>query len=116
MKKEEHVQILADLIQPLMQQIDLFTNTLSKEDFDLLDEAKESLASHISFKKSAATMILAFGGSTNTIDEEYKLKSLELLIEIIKTRIKYREELIELQKQEEIKKANIEVLKNMGLF
>lgn len=116
MKKKEHVQILADIIQPLMQQIDLLTSALSTEDFKLLDEAKETLSSHINFKQSAAPVVLAFGGSIDTTDEEYKLKSLELLIEIMKTRIKYREELIELEEKERIKKDNLEMLKNMGLF
>lgn len=116
MDKKNHVQILADIIQPLMQQIDLLTSALSTEDFDLLEEAKETLSSHINFKQSAAPVVLAFGGSIDTTDEEYKLKSLELLIEIMKTRIKYREELIELEEKERIKKGNLEMLKNMGLF
>lgn len=116
MDKKNQVQILADIIQPLMQQIDLLTSALSTEDFKLLDEAKETLSSHINFKQSAAPVVLAFGGSIDTTDEEYKLKSLELLIEIMKTRIKYREELIELEEKEKIKKDNIEILKNMGLF
>ena len=38
MDKENHVQILADIIQTLMQQIDLLTSALYTEDFDLLDE------------------------------------------------------------------------------
>lgn len=116
MDKKNQVQILADIIQPLMQQIDLLTSALSTEDFKLLDEAKETLSSHINFKQSAAPVVLAFGGSIDTTDEEYKLKSLELLIEIMKTRIKYREELIELEEKERIKKDNLEMLKNMGLF
>ncbi len=116
MDKKNQVQILADIIQPLMQQIDLLTSALSTEDFELLDEARETLSSHINFKQSAAPIVLAFGGSIDTTDEEYKLKSLELLIEIMKTRIKYREELIELDEKEKIKKDNIELLKNMGLI
>lgn len=116
MDKKNQVQILADIIQPLMQQIDLLTSALSTEDFELLDEARETLSSHINFKQSAAPIVLAFGGSIDTADEEYKLKSLELLIEIMKTRIKYREELIELDEKEKIKKDNIELLKNMGLI
>lgn len=116
MDKKTQVQILADIIQPLIQQIDLLTSSLSTADFDLLEEARETLSSHISFKQSAAPVVLAFGGSIDTTDEEYKLKSLELLIEIMKTRIKYREELIELEEKEKIKKDNIEILKNMGLF
>ena len=116
MNKKDQVQILADIIQPLMQQIDLLTSTLSTEDFNLLDEAKETLSSHINFKQSAAPLVLAFGGSIDTTDEEYKLKSLKLLIEIMKTRIKYREELIELEEKEKRKKDNIELLKNMGLI
>ena len=116
MDKKNHVQILADIIQPLMQQIDLLTSALSTEDFDLLDEAKETLSSHINFKQSAAPVVLALGGSIDTTDEEYKLKSLELLIEIMKTRIKYREELTELKEKEQRKNDNIEILKNMRLF
>lgn len=116
MDKKNQVQILADIIQPLMQQIDLLTSALSTEDFKLLDEAKETLSSHINFKQSAAPVVLAFGGSIDTTDEEYKLKSLEQLIEIMKTRIKYREELIELEEKERIKKDNLEMLKNIGLL
>lgn len=116
MDKKNHVQILADIIQPLMQQIDLLTSALSTEDFDLLDEAKKTLSSHINFKQSAAPVVLAFGGSIDTTDEEYKLKSLELLIEIMKTRIEYKEELSKREISNKAKQENINILKNLGLM
>lgn len=43
MENKEKIQTLADVIQSLLQQIDLFTISLSEEDFELLDEAKETL-------------------------------------------------------------------------
>ena len=112
MENKEKIQTLADVIQSLLQQIDLFTISLSEEDFELLDEAKETLENHISKNMSALPLIMACGGNYDSMEDEMKLKTLDLLIELMKTRIEYREKLKDQQKNNKNKE---DILKIFGL-
>lgn len=112
MENKEKIQTLADMIQSLLQQIDLFTISLSEEDFELLDKAKETLEKHISHNMSALPLIMACGGNYDSMEDEMKLKTLDLLIELMKTRIEYREKLKE---QKENDKNKEDILKIFGL-
>lgn len=104
MENKEKIQTLADVIQSLLQQIDLFTISLSEEDFELLEKAKNTLKNHISRNMSALPIIMACGGNYDSMEDEMKLKTLDLLIELMKTRIEYREKLKEQQENEKTKK------------
>ena len=55
---------------------------------------------------------MACGGNYDSLEDEMKLKTLELLIILIKTRINYREELRKKQKQNLNKQ---EILKIFGI-
>lgn len=112
MEDKVKIQTLADIIQSLLQQVDLFTTTLNKKDFELLEKAKKELENHISKNMSALPIIMACGGKYDSMEDEMKLKTLDLLIELMKTRVEYREKLKE---QKENDKNKEDILKIFGL-
>lgn len=112
MEDKEKIQGLADIIQLLLQQVDLFTTTLNKEDFKLLEKAKKELENNISINMSSLPLIMACGGNYDSMEDEMKLKTLDLLIELMKTRIEYREKL---KDQKENDKNKEDILKIFGL-
>lgn len=112
MEGKEKIQGLADIIQLLLQQVDLFTATLNEKDFELLEEAKNTLENHISRNMSALPIIMSCGGNYDSMEDEMKLKTLDLLIELMKTRIEYREKL---KDQKENNKNKEDILKTFGL-
>lgn len=109
MLDSERIQSLADIVEFLLQQIDLYMQTMTEEDFDLLDRTKKELENKISKNMSALPIIIACGGNYNSMEDEMKLKTLNLLIELIKTRIKYREVLKEQQVNNKNKKDILEI-------
>lgn len=111
MEDKEKIQGLADIIQLLLQQVDLFITTLNKKDFELLKKAKKELENHISKNMSALPIIMACG-NYDSMEDEMKLKTLDLLIELMKTRIEYRDKL---KKQQENDKNKEDILKIFGL-
>lgn len=116
MKREEKIQILADVIQNLLQQVDLFTSTLTKNDFELLDEAQKGLEHKISTKKNGMILFNALGVSVDTFEDEMKLSTIKLLIDLMKTRIEYRENLIQHKKEEQNRLKQIEEFRRIGLI
>ena len=92
---KEKVEALSFVLKELLQQVDMFTQPLTKEDFDLLEKAKKGLENKISKNMSALPLIMAFGGNYDSTEDEMKLKTLNLLIELIKTRIEFREKMNE---------------------
>lgn len=116
MEKEVKIQALANIIQDLIQQVDVFTQCLTSNDFEILEEAQEALIKKINYKKSAATLLLAVGGDPDTEDDEYKLKTMNMLIEFIKLRIEYRERMINKHKENQKKEEALKMFQNMGLF
>lgn len=112
MEDKEKIQGLADIIQSLLQQVDLFTATLNKKDFELLEKAKKELENHISKNMSALPIIMACGGKYDSMEDEMKLKTLNLLIKLMKTRVEYREKL---KDQKENDKNKEDILKIFGL-
>lgn len=115
-EKKQKIQAIADVIQDLLQQVDIFTQVLTIEDFELLEEAKSSLKEKISYKQSAMPLLFAIGAEADTTEDEMKLKTLNLLIDLMKARIEYREELIELEKEKKNKKDAVNLFKSMGLL
>ena len=111
MLDSERIQSLADIVEFLLQQIDLYMQTMTEEDFDLLDRTKKELENKISKNMSALPIIIACGGNYNSMEDEMKLKTLNLLIELIKTRIKYREVLKEQQVNNKNKKDILEIFR-----
>ena len=57
-EKRKKVQSIADIIQSLLQQVDLFTQVLTKEDFEILEDARSELENKINYKQSAMPLLL----------------------------------------------------------
>lgn len=115
MDKQLQAQLLADKIQLLLMLVDNLMEDLSDEDIDLLEESKETLLDHISMQHSAITLTSAFGMNTDTTEEEFKAKTLDKLIALIKVRREYKDALIEKkEEQENIQKNREELTRIFG--
>lgn len=111
-EKEKRVKLIADTIEYLMNQIDLFVNQMTYEDIEILIECKDSLKEKISRNESAMALIFALGGNYDSSEDEMKIETLDCLIRIIRARNKYKNKVLE--EQEKMKKRN-EALKMLGL-
>lgn len=111
--KKEKVQILADKLNGILPLIDSFMDSLNDEDFELLKESKEALEEKININNGAMALIYACGGNYDDTEDRMKIKTLNCLIELIKSRKKYKEEKI---KMLETQKNQQEVLKLFGLM
>ena len=111
-EKEKRVKLIADTIEHLMNQIDLFVSQMNYEDIELLLECKDTLKEKISRNESAMALIFALGGNYDSSEDEMKIETLDCLIRIIKARNKYKNKMLE--EQEKMKKRN-EALKMFGL-
>ena len=100
----------------MLQQVDLFTQVLSKEDFEILNETKDALKGKISYKQSAMPLLIAIGVDVDTTDDEMKLKTIDKLIELIKVRIEYREEIIKIQQSNKNKQDAVNLFRSMGIL
>ncbi len=58
-EKEKRIQLIADTVQHLLQQIDMFANMMTSEDIDILIECKDKLQEKILHNESAMAFILA---------------------------------------------------------
>lgn len=103
-EQQEKIQMVADIVQMLLEQVDMFTSTFTKDDFEILNLSKEELQNKISRNMSALPLIIACGGNYDSLEDKMKLKTLTLLIELIKVRVEFREKLLEKQKQIKNKK------------
>lgn len=111
-EKEKRIKLIAETIEYLMKQIDLFVNQMTYEDIEILIESKEALKEKISRNESAMALIFALGGDYDSSEDEMKIETLDCLIKIIRARNKYKNKVLE--KQEEMKKRQ-ETLRMLGL-
>lgn len=114
--KKEKAQILADKLNDILPLIDGFMNSLDDEDFELLETAKDGLKDKINYGNSASVLIMALGGNYDDTEDRMKVKTLDCLIELIKTRKEYREELLEKQEEQKNRQEAIDVFRAMGMF
>lgn len=114
--KKVKIQILADRITSVLPLIDGFMESMTNEDFELLEETKELLQDKINYGNSASVVIMALGGKYDDTEDRMKIKTLNCLIELIKARKEYKEEMIEKQKQQANKQEVINIFKAMGMF
>lgn len=98
-EKKERVKLIADTIEMLLQQVDMFTNMMTAEDIEILEESRSTLEKKIAHNQSAMALILALGGDYDSAEDEMKVETLNCLIGLIKARNKYKEEALEKQKQ-----------------
>lgn len=115
-EKEKKVQAMSSMIENLLQQIDVFTQILDKEDLEILEETKHILQEKISYKESAIVLLLAIGADSDTTEDKMKIKTLDLLIELIKTRNEFKEKKLKLQEDNKKKEEVINLLKNGGIL
>lgn len=111
-EKEKRIKLIAETIEYLMKQIDLFVNQMTYEDIEILIESKEALKEKISRNESAMALIFALGGDYDSSEDEMKIETLDCLIKIIRARNKYKNKVLE--KQEKMKKRQ-ETLRILGL-
>jgi len=107
--KEEKVLEISTRLESLLPLIDMFAIEMNDK-MELLEEAKQSLSNGISFKTGAMPLIMAMGGQYDSTEDRLKLKTLECLIELIKIRNDYAEEVKKMQKS---KKDNADMLKQL---
>ena len=111
--RKEKIQILADKLNNVIPLLDGFMNTLDDEEFDLLEETRDVLSEKINRNNGAMAIIVACGGNYDDTEDRLKIKTLDCIIELLKVRKEYKEEMIEKQKENENKK---EVLKLFGMM
>ena len=114
--KKIKIQILADRLTPLLQLVDGFIESLNDEDYELIKETRNCLQDKINYGNSASVLIMALGGNYDDTEDRMKVKTLDCLIELIKTRKEYREELLEKQEEQKNKQEAIDMFKAMGMF
>lgn len=111
--KKVKAQILADKLNNILPLIDGFMESLTEEDFELLQESKQALKDRINTNTSAMPLILACGGNYDDTEDRMKIKTLDCLIDLIKARKEYREEKIKIEQN----KSNMqEVLNIFGIM
>ena len=114
--KKIKIQILADRLTSLLQLVDGFMESLNDEDYELIKEARNCLQDKINYGNSASVLIMALGGNYDDTEDRMKVKTLDCLIELIKTRKEYREELLEKQEEQKNRQEAIDVFRAMGMF
>lgn len=111
-EKKERVKLIADTIEMLLSQIDMFANMMTKEDIEIMLESKAALEEKISYNQSAMALICALGGDYDSTEDEMKIQTLNCLIKLLQVRNQYKDKMME-KKQEIIKRQ--EILKMFNL-
>lgn len=114
--KNAKIQILADKIMSLLPLVDGIMESMDNEDFELLEETKKCLKEKINYGNSASVVIMALGGNYDDTEDRMKIKTLDSLIELIKARKEYREELLKQQEKQTNRQEAINMFKAMGIF
>lgn len=114
--KKIKIQILADRLTPLLQLVDGFMESLTDEDYELLKETKDCLQDKINYGNSASVVIMALGGNYDDTEDRMKIKTLDCLIDLLKSRKKYKKALVKQQEEQKNRQEVIDVFRAMGMF
>ena len=114
--KKIKIQILADRLTPLLQLVDGFIESFTDEDYELLKEAKDCLQDKINYGNSASVVIMALGGNYDDTEDRMKIKTLDCLIDLLKSRKEYKEALLKQQEEQKNRQEAIEIFRAMGMF
>lgn len=114
--KKIKIQILADRLTPLLQLVDDFMESLTDEDYELLKETRDCLQAKINYGNSASVVIMALGGNYNDTEDRMKIKTLDCLIDLLKSRKEYKESLLKQQEEQKSRQEAIKVFRAMGMF
>ena len=114
--KKIKIQILADRLTPLLQLVDGLMESLNDEDYELLKETKDCLQDKINYGNSASVVIMALGGNYNDTEDRMKIKTLDCLIDLLKSRKEYKKALVKQQEEQKNRQEAIDVFRAMGMF
>ena len=114
--KKIKIQILADRLTPLLQLVDGFMESLTDEDYELLKETRDCLQDKINYGNSASVAIMALGGNYDDTEDRMKIKTLDCLIDLLKSRKKYKKALLKQQEEQKNRQEAIDVFRAMGMF
>lgn len=114
--KKIKIQILADKLMPLLQLVDGFMESLTDEDYELLKETRECLQDKINYGNSASVAIMALGGNYDDTQDRMKIKTLDCLIYLLKSRKEYKETLLKQQEKQKNRQEAINIFRAMGMF
>ena len=93
--KKIKIQILADRLTTLLQLVDDFMESLNDEDYELIKETRNCLQDKINYGNSASVVIMALGGNYDDTEDRMKIKTLDCLIDLLKSRKEYKKALVE---------------------
>lgn len=114
--KKVKIQILANRLMSLLPLVDGFMESLTDEDYELLKETRDRLRDKISYGNSASVLIMALGGNYDDTEDRMKIKTIDCLIDLLKNRKEYKEELLKQQEEQKNKQEAINMFKTMGMF
>ena len=114
--KKIKIQILADRLTPLLKLVDGFMESLNDDDYELLNETRDCLQDKINYGNSASVLIMALGGNYNDTEDRMKVKTLDCLIDLLKSRKEYKEALLKQQEEQKNRQEAINVFRAMGMF
>lgn len=114
--KKIKIQILADRLTPLLQLVDGFMESLTDEDYELLKETRSCLQDKINFGNSASALIMALGRNYDDTEDKMKTKTIDCLIDLLKSRKEYKEALLKQQEEQKNRQEAINVFRAMGMF
>ena len=110
------IQILADILTPLLQLVDSFMESLTDEDYELLKEIRDCLQDKINYGNSASVVIMSLGVNYNDTEDRMKIKTLDCLIDLLNSRKEYKEALLKQQEEQKNRQEAINVFRTMGMF
>jgi hypothetical protein len=114
--KKTKIPILADKLTPILQLVDGFVESLTDEDYELLKETRAYLQDKINYRNSASVVTMALGGNYDDIEDKMKIKTLDCLIDLLKSRKEYKEALLKQQEEQKNRQEAINVFRAMGMF
>lgn len=99
-----------------MQLVDGFMEDLTDEDYELLKETRDCLQDKINYGNSASVVIMALGENYDDTEDRMKIKTLDCLIDLLKSRKECKEVLLKQQEDQKNKQEAIDVFRAMGMF
>lgn len=114
--KKIKIQILADRLTPLLQLVDGFIESLNDEDYELIKETRNCLQDKINYGNSASVVIMALGGNYDDTEDRMKIKTLDCLIDLLKSRKEYKEEKIKAQEKQKNMQEVLNIFGMMGMM
>ena len=114
--KKAKIQILADKLMSLLPLVDSFMESLTDEDYELLKETRACLQDKINYGNSVSVVIMALGGNYDDTEDRMKIKTLDCLIDLLKSRKEYKKALVKQQEEQKNRQEAIDVFRAMGMF